>query len=145
MLTILMAITLLGSALLGIMHINVGSISALAVTPTVTCQGIANDVNNNILEAGTPAKYRTLLAYNTALGNAANATNVVSTTGQGILLNGVKLCEIPNTSIDYAHGSRYIQIKIPQSYQDALTGDIILEVVAGTTLKTTCLTHLNLF
>ena len=108
---------------------------AQAATSTVTCQGIANDVNNNILEEGTPAKYRTLLAYDVALGTAANSTNVVSTTGEGIKLNGTKLSAIPDTSIDYAHGSRYIQIKIPQSYQDELTGDIILEVVEGTTFE----------
>ena len=103
---------------------------AQAATSTVTCQGIANDVNNNILEEGTPAKYRTLLAYDVALGSAANTTNVVSTTGEGIKLNGVKLSEIPDASIDYGHGKYYIQIKIPQSYQDALVGNIILEVVA---------------
>ena len=112
---------------------------AKAEAATVVCQGIANDVNNNILETvaqGNPEpRYRTLLAYNLALGSAANTTNVVATTGQGITLNGVKLSEIPNVSIDYAHGSKYIQIKIPQSYQDALTGDIILEVVAGTTFE----------
>ena len=125
LLTIMMAITFLCSVSLGIMNVNFNPTSALAATPTVTCQGIANDMNNNILEAGTPAKYRTLLAYNQMLGNAANATNVVSTTGEGIKLNGTKLSEIPDTSIDYAHGNYYIQIKIPQSYQDALTGDII--------------------
>ena len=109
------------------------------LTPTVVCQGIANDVNNNILETvaqGNPEpRYRTLLAYDIALGTAANKTNVVSTTGEGILLNGVKLSEIPNASIDYAHGSKYIQIKIPQAYQDAIQGDIFLEVVEGTTFE----------
>ena len=135
MLTILTAIMLVCTALLGIIHINVNPTNALAESPTVTCQGIANDVNNNILEEGTPAKYRTLLAYDVALGSAANTTNVVSTTGEGVLLNGVKLSEISGASIDYGHGSRYIQIKIPQSYQDALTGDIIMEVVAGTTFE----------
>ena len=103
--------------------------------PTVVCQGIANDLHNNILESGTPAKYRTLLAYDIALGFASNNTNVVSTTGEGILLNGVKLSEISGVSIDYAHGSKYIQIKIPQSYQDALTGTIILEVIEGTAFE----------
>ena len=133
LLTVLMAVTMLCAVLFGVLQMNAPSVSA--AEPTVTCQGIANDVNNNILETGTPAKYRTLLAYNTALGNSANTTNVVSTTGQGILLNGVKLSEISGVSIDYAHGSRYIQIKIPQNYQDALTGDIILEVIAGTTFE----------
>ena len=135
MLTITTAIMLFCTVLLGIIHINFNPTSALAESPTVTCQGIANDMNNNILEASTPAKYRTLLAYNAVLGNAANATNVVSTTGEGIKLNGVKLSEIPDTSIDYAHGNYYIQIKIPQSYQDALAGNVLLEVVAGTTFE----------
>ena len=120
----------------GLFAINaLGANTVQAASSTVTCQGIANDVNNNILETTTPAKYRTLLAYDVALGSAANTTNVVSTTGQGITLNGVKLSDIPDTSIDYAHGSRYIQIKIPQDYQDALTGDIVLEVIAGTTFE----------
>ena len=132
MLSILMAITLLCIAILGVMHINVNPTSALAATPTTACLGIANDVNNNILEEGNPARYRTLLKYDVTLGDAANSTNVVATTGEGIKLNGVKLSEIPNATIDYAHGKGYIQIRIPQSYQDALTGDIILEVVAGT-------------
>ena len=135
LLTIMMAITLV-CTVLGILHGSVNATRVSAATPTVTCQGIANDMNNNILETvSTPAKYRTLLAYDVALGNGANATNVVSTTGEGILLNGVKLSDIPDTSIDYAHGSRYIQIKIPQSYQDGLTGDIVLEVIAGTTFE----------
>ena len=135
-LTIMMAITLLCTVVLGILQMNIHFTNALAAEPTVTCQGIANDVNNNILETNSnPAKYRTLLAYNTALGSAASTKNVVSTTGQGILLNGVALSEIENVSIDYAHGSRYIQIKIPQSYQDALTGDIVLEVKTGTTFE----------
>ena len=134
MLTIMLAITLV-CIVLGILHGSVNATRVSAATPTVTCQGIANDMNNNILEESTPAKYRTLLAYDVALGNGANATNVVETTGQGITLNGVKLSEIPSTSIDYAHGSRYIQIKIPQSYQDGLTGDIVLEVIAGTTFE----------
>ena len=112
---------------------------AKADTATVVCQGIANDVNNNILETvaqGNPEpRYRTLLAYNTALGTASNGTNVVSTTGEGIKLNGVKLSDIANTSVDYAHGGRYIQIKIPQAYQDALVGDIVLEVVEGTAFE----------
>ena len=109
------------------------------ITPTVVCQGIANDENNNILETvaqGNPVpRYRTLLKYDIALGTAANTNNVVATTGEGILLNGVKLSEIPNASIDYAHGSKYIQIKIPQAYQDALTGDIILEVLECTAFE----------
>ena len=132
MLTVLTAIMLICVAILGVMHINVKPTSALADTPTVVCQGIANDVNNNILEEGSPARYRTLLKYDATLGDEANSTNVVATTGEGIKLNGVKLSEIPNATIDYAHGKGYIQIRIPQSYQDALTGDIILEVVAGT-------------
>ena len=114
----------------------VDSITVILVSkPTVVCQGIANDVNNNILEPGSTPKYRTLLKYDIALGASANSMNVVSTTGQGILLNGVALSEIPNVSIDYGHGSKYIQIRIPQSYQDALTGDIILEVIEGTAFE----------
>ncbi len=124
----------------GLFAINaLGANTVQAASSTVTCQGIANDVNNNILETveqGNPVpRYRTLLAYNTTLGADKNGTNVVATTGQGITLNGVKLSDIPDTSIDYAHGSRYIQIKIPQGYQDALTGDIVLEVIAGTTFE----------
>ena len=132
MLTVLTAIMLVCVAILGVMHINVGSTNAAAATSTVVCQGIANDMNNNILEEGNPARYRTLLKYDLTLGTEANATNVVSTTGQGIKLNGVKLSDIPNALIDYAHGKGYVEIKIPQSYQDALTGDIVLEVVEGT-------------
>ena len=132
MLTVLTAIMLVCVAILGVMHINVGSTNAAAATSTVVCQGIANDMNNNILEEGNPARYRTLLKYDLALGTEANTTNVVSTTGQGIKLNGVKLSDIPNALIDYAHGKGYVEIKIPQSYQDALTGDIVLEVVEGT-------------
>ena len=135
MLTILTAIALLCIAFLGVINVQVKPTTALANSPTVVCQGIANEFNNNILEpasGGIVAKYRTLLKYDDTLGDTANATNVVSTTGEGIKLNGVKLSEIPNASIDYAHGKTYIQIKIPQSYQDALTGDVILEVVAGT-------------
>ena len=135
-LSILTALTLFCVAIAGLLQIHVKPSVASAASPTVVCQGIANDVNNNILETNSnPAKYRTLLAYDIALGTAANTTNVVSTTGQGILLNGVKLSEISGVSIDYAHGKRYIQIRIPQSYQDALTGDIVLEVVAGTTFE----------
>ena len=125
---------LLCAAIAGLVQIHVKPSVASAASPTVVCQGIANDVNNNILETNV-GKYRTLLAYDLTLGDTANSTNVVSTTGQGILLNGVKLSEISGASIDYAHGKRYIQIKIPQSYQDALTGNIVLEVVAGTTFE----------
>ncbi len=135
LLTVLMAITMVCAALFGILQMNVQPKSVSAATPTVVCQGIANDVNNNILEEGTPARYRTLLKYDLTLGTEANTTNVVATTGQGIKLNGVKLSEIPNARIDYGHGKGYIQIKIPQDYQDALTGDIVLEVVAGTTFE----------
>ena len=139
LLTVIMAITLLFATLLGIMQISMKTTNAQAATPTVTCQGIANDMNNNILETveqGNPVpRYRTLLKYDLTLGSAANYTNVVSTTGEGILLNGVKLSEITNASIDYAHGKYYIQIKIPQSYQDALAGDIVLEVIEGTTFE----------
>ena len=136
MLTILMAMALLCSAILGIMQINLNPTRALAATPTTACLGIANDMNNNILETNiSPAKYRTLLKYDVTLGDAANNTNVVSTVGEGIKLNGVKLSDISNTSIDYGHGKGYIQIRIPQSYQDALAGDIVLEVVEGTAFE----------
>ncbi|MBO5737301.1 MAG: hypothetical protein J6S04_05790, partial [Clostridia bacterium] len=130
-----MAVVVLCAALLGILQLNLKTAHVSAATPTVVCQGIANDMNNNILEEGKPARYRTLLKYDATLGDAANATNVVSTTGQGIKLNGVKLSDISNTLIDYAHGKGYLEIKIPQEYQDALTGDIVLEVVAGTTFE----------
>ena len=114
------------------------------IEPNVVCQGIANDVNNNILESGAIPKYRTLLKYDVALGSLANSTNVVSTTGQGILLNGVALSEIPNASIDYGHGSKYIQIRIPQSYQDNLVDEadeVILEVIAGTAFESKILDY----
>ena len=113
----------------------------VVLEPNVVCQGIANDVNNNILESGAIPKYRTLLKYDVALGNSANSTEVVSTTGKGITLNGVALSEIANASINYGHGSKYIQIRIPQSYQDALTGDIYLEVISGTTFENAVLDH----
>ena len=56
MLTITTAIMLFCTVILGIIHINLNPTSALAESPTVSCQGIANDINNNILEASTPAK-----------------------------------------------------------------------------------------
>ena len=98
------------------------------VAPTVTCSGI-NIYNNNLLSNGF---YITLIDYNTNLGDAANSTDVVSTTGQGITLNGVKLSEISGAVVNYGHGTTHMQIKIPQSYQDAITGTILLEVVSGT-------------
>ena len=101
---------------------------AKADSPTVTCSGV-NQWNNNNLSGGY---YVTLLDYDIYLGDAANATNVVSTTGQGITLNGVKLSEISGAVVDYAHGKNRLEIKIPQSYQEALAGDIVLEVIAGT-------------
>ena len=135
LLTVLMAITMVCAAVLGVLQMNIQPKRVSAATPTVVCQGIANDVNNNILEEGSPARYRTLLKYDLTLGDAANTTNVVSTTGQGIMLNGVKLSDIPSARVDYAHGKTYLEIKIPQDYQDALVGDIVLEVVAGTTFE----------
>ncbi|MBQ6980549.1 MAG: hypothetical protein IJQ07_07920, partial [Clostridia bacterium] len=101
------------------------------VAPTVTCSGI-NAYNNNLLSGSF---YITLIDYNTNLGDAANSTDVVSTTGQGITLNGVHLSEISGASVNYAHGTTHMQIRIPKNYQDALTGNIILEVVSGTTFE----------
>ncbi|MBP5466939.1 MAG: hypothetical protein J6Y43_05200, partial [Clostridia bacterium] len=122
-----------------------GSGWGVYVASNVVCQGIANDENNNILETNSsPYKYRTLLKYDIQLGTAANATNVVSTTGQGITLNGVSLSEISGASVDYAHGKTYIQIRIPQSYQDALVenaDEVILEVIAGTTFESQVLDY----
>ena len=97
------------------------------------CQGIANDENNNkqVTDGGKPY-YHTLLKYDVDLGTTANTTNVVSTTGEGILLNGVKLSQINGAKIDYAHGTKYLHILIPKEYQDSLTGQIILETIYGT-------------
>ena len=108
--------------------------------PTVVCQGIANDVNNNVQE-GT--KYRTLLKYDKNLKSSAasDATNVVSTTGQGILLSGVALSEISGVTVNYGHGKTYIQILIPQAYQDAIEGEITLEVIEGTAFEEQILDH----
>ena len=75
-----------------------GHAKALSDEPTTHCVGIANDENNNVLSGDC---YRTLLKYDTALGSGgSNTTNVVSTTGQGITLNKVKLSEIPNAVVD---------------------------------------------
>ena len=108
--------------------------------PTVVCQGIANDVNNNVKE-GT--NYRTLLKYDKNLKSSAasDATNVVSTTGQGILLSGVALSEISGVTVNYGHGKTYIQILIPQAYQDAIEGEITLEVIEGTAFEEQILDH----
>ena len=104
--------------------------------PTAFCLGIANDSNNNVLENSSITKtvdlYRVLLKYDCNLGDAANSTNVVSSTGAGISINGKKLSEIEYAVVDYAHGSTYLQIKIPKAYEDSLTGDIYLEVASGT-------------
>ena len=105
-------------------------------SPTVHSLGIANDENNNILETvqqeNPEPRYRTLLKYDNNLGENPNTINVLKTVGDGILLNGVPLSEINNALIDYANGTKYIRIKIPQAYQDSLTGDVILEVISGT-------------
>lgn len=105
----------------------------VAEGPTVTCLGVANDENNNILDSEN--RYRTLLKYSDNLGDSANAANVASTTGQGIKLNGVKLSEIPDAVVDYAHGKTYLDIKIPKTYQDSLVGDLILEAIEGTAFE----------
>ena len=112
-------------------HITFNKRIVKADAPTVTCSGV-NIYNNNAVNGNY---YITLIDYNTNLGSSANSTNVVSTTGQGITLNGVRLSEISGAKIDYAHGTTHMQILIPKSYQDALTGDIILEVIAGTTFE----------
>ena len=102
--------------------------------PTVVCQGIANDQNNNIYEENTN-KYRTLLKYDKTLGAAANSNEVVLTTGMGIKLNGVSLALISGASVNYGHGKGFIQIRIPKDYQDALVDsadEVILEVMEST-------------
>ncbi len=126
-----------GSAIFGsILHIAGSTKNAFAASPTAICQGIANDENNNIAETTAQLNpvpiYRTLLKYDVNLGTEPNETNVVQSTGQGIKLNGVPLSDIPNSRVDYANGTKYIRIKIPQSYQSSLTGTIMLEVVEGT-------------
>lgn len=128
------------SSIFGIVISNVyTSSNANAATTNAVCQGIANDENNNIYETtaqlNPEPRYRTLLKYDVTLGDASNFTNVVASTGQGIKINGVSLNQIPNCLVDYANGSSYIRIKIPVSYQDALTGNIILEVVEGTAFE----------
>ena len=49
LLTIMMAITLV-CTVLGILHGSANATRVSAATPTVTCQGITNDMNNNILK-----------------------------------------------------------------------------------------------
>ena len=110
--------------------------------PTVVCQGIANDENNNIDERN--GKYRTLLRYDKDLGSAANSNEVVLTTGLGIKLNGVSLAVIQGASINYGHGKGFIQIRIPKDYQDNLVAtadEVILEVIAGTEFESQVLDY----
>ena len=108
-------------------------IAIALVVHGVTCVGIANDENNNkLITSGGKNVYHTLLKYDVDLGDKENTVNVVSTTGQGILLSGVKLSEIPGAIVDYAHGTKYLKVQIPQEYQDSLGDNPTLEVISGT-------------
>ena len=109
------------SLLVSVKSDNSNTQKVVADEPVATCVGIANDENNNKpLTSGGKNLYHTLLKYDVDLGDEPNTVNVVSTTGQGILLSGTKLSEIPGAVIDYAHGTVYLKIQIPQEYQEHL-------------------------
>lgn len=127
------SIVLMFSILVTLKLPSKGSSEVTAEEPIATCVGIANDENNNkLITTGGKNVYHTLLKYDVDLGDKENTVNVVSTTGQGILLSGVKLSEIPGAIVDYAHGTKYLKVQIPQEYQDSLGDNPTLEVISGT-------------